>query len=91
MVAALFLSSGSILPFYIIAHDHARQAARAGLCRREEQQFWQGADLSGTHDPDISGRFRTSTGARRHRSYVTTENRSLANETINFAKTEAVE
>ena len=60
MVAAVFLSSGSILPFYLIAAmvtpDKPRELAVADL---EEQQFWQGVRTSPTRTArDIRGRFK---------------------------------
>ena len=83
MVAAVFLSSGSILPFYFIAGfvtpDKPRELAGAD---REEKQFWQGVRASPTRTArDIRGRFRDIDRRLADiESYVTTENRSLAHE-----------
>ena len=83
MVAAVFLSSGSILPFYFIAAfitpDKPRELAVAD---REEQQFWQGVRTSPTRTArDIRGRFKDIDRRLADiESYVTTENRSLARE-----------
>ena len=83
MVAALFLSSGGILPFYVIAAmvtpDKPRELAVAD---REEQEFWQGVRTSPARTArDISGRFQDIDRRLADiESYVTTENRSLANE-----------
>ena len=47
MVAAVFLSSGSILPFYFIASMVAPDRPRAFAgADREEQRFWQGVRAS---------------------------------------------
>jgi len=83
MVGALFLSSGSILPFYVIAAmitpDKPRELAFAD---REEQEFWQGVRTSPARTArDISGRFKDIDRRLADiESYVTTENRSLARE-----------
>ena len=83
MVAALFLSSGSILPFYVIAAmitpDKPRELAFAD---REEQEFWQGVRTSPARTArDIRGRFKDIDRRLADiESYVTTENRSLAAE-----------
>lgn len=83
MVAAVFLSGGSTLPFYVIAAmvtpDKPRELAVAD---REEQQFWQGVRASPARTArDISGRFRDLDRRLADiESYVTTENRSLARE-----------
>ena len=83
MVAGVFLSSGGVLPFYIIAAmitpDKPREFAVAD---REEQQFWQGVRTSPARTArDISGRFKDIDRRLADiESYVTTENRSLANE-----------
>jgi phage shock protein C len=83
MVATVFLSSGSILPFYLIAAmvtpDKPRELAVAD---REEQEFWQGVRTSPARTArDISGRFKDIDRRLADiESYVTTENRSLANE-----------
>jgi phage shock protein C len=83
MVAAVFLSSGSILPFYLIAAmvtpDKPRELAVAD---REEQQFWQGVRTSPAQTArDIGGRFKDIDRRLADiESYVTTQNRSLARE-----------
>ena len=83
MVAAFFLGGGSILPFYVIAAmitpDKPRELAVAD---REEQEFWQGVRTSPARTArDISGRFKDIDRRLADiESYVTTENRSLANE-----------
>jgi phage shock protein C len=83
MVATVFLSSGSILPFYFIAAmvtpDKPREFA---LADREEKQFWQGVRASPTRSArEIRGRFKDIDRRLADiESYVTTENRSLARE-----------
>ena len=83
MVAAVFLSSGSILPFYVIAAmmtpDKPRELAVAD---REEKQFWQGVRASPARTArDIRSRFKDIDRRLADiESYVTTENRSLARE-----------
>ncbi|MEO6256004.1 MAG: envelope stress response membrane protein PspC [Sphingomicrobium sp.] len=83
MVASVFLSSGSILPFYFIAAfmtpDKPRSLAGAD---HEETQFWQGVRASPTRSArDIRGRFKDIDRRLADiESYVTTENRSLARE-----------
>jgi phage shock protein C len=83
MVAAFFLSSGSILPVYFIAgfiaHDKPRELEMTDV---DEQQFWRQVRTSPTRTArDI--RLRLKDVDRRLadvESYVTTENRSLARE-----------
>ena len=83
MVAAVFLSSGSILPFYVIAAmvtpDKPRELAVADS---QDREFWQGVRASPTRTArDISGRFKDIDRRLADiESYVTTENRSLARE-----------
>ena len=83
MVAAVFLSSGSILPFYFIAAfmtpDKPRELAVADS---EERQFWQGVRASPARTArDIRSRFKDIDRRLADiESYVTTENRSLARE-----------
>ncbi len=83
MVATVFLSSGSILPFYFIAAfmtpDKPRELAVAD---REERQFWQGVRASPARSArDIRSRFKDIDRRLADiESYVTTENRSLARE-----------
>ena len=83
MVATVFLSSGSILPFYFIAAmitpDKPRELAIADA---EDRQFWQGVRASPTRTArDIRSRFKDIDRRLADiESYVTTENRSLARE-----------
>jgi phage shock protein C len=83
MVATVFLSSGSILPFYFIAAfmtpDKPRELATAD---REEKQFWQGVRASPARSArDIRSRFKDIDRRLADiESYVTTQNRSLAQE-----------
>jgi len=82
-LAAIFMSGGSILPFYIIAAIVTPTKPRQfELADREEQQFWRGVRASPTRTArDIRGRFRDIDRRLADiESYVTTENRSLANE-----------
>ena len=82
-VAAVFMSGGSILPFYFIAGfvtpDQPDSAARED---RQDQKFWQGVRASPTRAAsDIKSRFRDlDRRLADMESYVTTENRSLARE-----------
>ena len=83
MVAAFFLSSGSILPVYFIAGFIAPDKPRElEVSDAEEQQFWRQVRASPTRTArDI--RLRLKDIDRRLgdvESYVTTENRSLARE-----------
>jgi phage shock protein C len=83
MVAAIFLSSGSILPFYFIAAFITPDKPRSlVVADREEAQFWQGVRASPTRTArDIRGRFKDID--RRLAVFdgsATTENRSLARE-----------
>ena len=82
-IASVFMSGGGIVPFYFIAgwmtpikpreFDHGD---------REEAQFWQGVRASPTRTArDIRARFKDiDRRLADSDSYVTTENRSLANE-----------
>ena len=82
-LAAMFMSGGSILPFYFIAamvtptKPYAFQPVD-----REEKQFWQGVRASPTRAArDIRSRLRDIDRRLADiESYVTTENRSLAKE-----------
>lgn len=82
-LAAVFLSGGSVLPFYVIAAfiapDRPRELAYAD---REDQKFWQSVRASPTSSArDIKSRFRDIDRRLADiESYVTTENRSLAQE-----------
>ena len=83
MVAAFFLSSGSILPVYFIAGFIAPDKPRElEMTDVDEQQFWRQVRASPTRTArDI--RLRLKDVDRRLadvESYVTTENRSLARE-----------
>ena len=83
MVAAVFLSSGSILPFYVIAAVMTPDKPRSlAVADREETQFWQGVRASPARSArDIRSRFKELDRRLADiESYVTTENRSLANE-----------
>lgn len=83
MFLALWMSGGSILPVYFIAgwiaNDEPREIAPAN---RDERQFWQGVRASpGQSAREIRSKLRDIN--RRLADieyYVTTENRSLANE-----------
>jgi phage shock protein C len=82
-LAAMFMSGGSVLPFYFIAAfvtpDRPRELSYAD---REEQKFWQGVRASPTATArDIRSRFRDIDRRLADiESYVTTQNRSLAQE-----------
>lgn len=82
-LAAMFISGGSILPFYFIAGWVAPTRPRElEHDRREDRQFWQGVRASPTHAArDIRSRFKDIDRRLADiESYVTTENRSLARE-----------
>ena len=82
-LAAVFMSGGSVLPFYFIAAmvtpTKPRELELAGT---EEKQFWQGVRASPARTArDIRGRLREIDRRLADiESYVTTENRSLARE-----------
>jgi len=82
-VSAVFMSGGSILPLYFIAgflaDDQPRELA---VGDREDQRFWQGVRASPTRTArDIRGRLRDIDRRLADiESFVTTENRSLAQE-----------
>lgn len=82
-LAAVFLSGGSVLPFYFIAGWVAptkpRELQYDGM---EERQFWQGVRASPARAArDIRSRFKDIDRRLADiESYVTTENRSLARE-----------
>jgi phage shock protein C len=82
-LAAVFMSGGSVLPFYFIAGWVAptkpRELEYEG---REEQKFWQGVRASPARAArDIRSRFKDIDRRLADiESYVTTENRSLARE-----------
>ena len=82
-LAAIFMSGGSILPFYLIAGFVAPKKPRSLEIRdREETHFWQGVRASPAQATrDIRSRFRDIDRRLADiESYVTTENRSLARE-----------
>jgi phage shock protein C len=83
MIAALFLSSGSIIPIYFIAGWVAPTKPRElEYSDREQTRFWQGVRASPARSArDIRSRFRELDRRLADiESYVTTENRSLARE-----------
>ena len=83
MIAALFLSSGSIIPIYFIAGWVAPTKPRElEFADREEKQFWQGVRASPARSArDIRSRFRDLDRRLADiESYVTSENRTLARE-----------
>ena len=83
MVAALFLSSGSILPIYLIAGwITPPKPTEFDSYDPEERHFWQEVRASPNRAArDIRSRFRDMDRRLADiESYVTTQNRSLANE-----------
>jgi phage shock protein C len=82
-LAAMFMSGGGILPFYFIA-ALVTPTKPVSLERvdREEQQFWQGVRASPARATrDISSRMKDIDRRLADiESYVTTENRTLAQE-----------
>jgi phage shock protein C len=83
MIAALFLSSGSVMPIYFIAGWITPTKPRElDYHDREERQFWQGVRASPARTArDIRGRFRDLDRRLADiESYVTSENRTLASE-----------
>jgi phage shock protein C len=82
-LAAVFMSGGSVLPFYFIAAmvtpTKPRSLERSDV---EETHFWQGVRASPARAArDISSRFKDMDRRLADiESYVTTENRSLARE-----------
>ncbi|CAA9511253.1 MAG: Phage shock protein C [uncultured Sphingomonas sp.] len=82
-LATVFMSGGSVLPFYFIAGFVTPKKPHAlEMANREERQFWQGVRASPTRTAaDIRSRFRdVDRRLADIESYVTTENRSLARE-----------
>jgi phage shock protein C len=82
-LAAVFMSGGSVLPFYFIAGWVAPRKPRELDYRgAEDRQFWQGVRASPTRAArDIRSRFKDIDRRLADiESYVTTENRSLARE-----------
>jgi phage shock protein C len=83
MIAALFISSGSILPIYLIAGWITPvKPAEFENSDREQTQFWQGVRASPARSArEIRSRFKDIDRRLADiESYVTTENRSLARE-----------
>ena len=83
MIAALFLSSGSIIPIYFIAGWITPTKPRElDYYAPEDKQFWQGVRASPARTArDIRSRFRDLDRRLADiESYVTSENRSLARE-----------
>ena len=83
MIAAVFLSSGSILPVYFIAGIVApNKPHELETTDSEEKQFWQSVRTSPARTTrDIRSRFKDIDRRLADiESYVTTENRSLARE-----------
>jgi len=82
-LAAVFMSGGSVLPFYFIAGWVAPTKPRELDYRgTEDRQFWQGVRASPARAArDIRSRFKDIDRRMADiESYVTTENRSLARE-----------
>jgi phage shock protein C len=82
-LATVFMSGGSVLPFYFIAGFVTPKKPYAlEFADMEERQFWQGVRASPTRTAaDIRSRFRDLDRRLADiESYVTTENRSLARE-----------
>jgi phage shock protein C len=83
MLAALFLSSGSVIPIYFIAGWITPTKPRElDYVDREDRQFWQGVRASPARTArDIRSRFRDLDRRLADiESYVTSENRTLARE-----------
>jgi len=82
-LAAVFMSGGSVLPFYFIAGWVAPRKPRELDYRgSEDRQFWQGVRASPARAArDIRSRFKDIDRRLADiESYVTTENRTLARE-----------
>jgi phage shock protein C len=82
-LATVFMSGGSVLPFYFIAAMVTPVKPRAlERSDNEETQFWQGVRASPARAArDIRSRFKDIDRRLADiESYVTTENRSLARE-----------
>jgi phage shock protein C len=82
-VSAVFMSGGSILPLYFVAGFMADdKPGELAIENREEQKFWQGVRASPRRTArDIRSRLREIDRRLADiESYVTTENRSLAQE-----------
>jgi phage shock protein C len=82
-LASIFMSGGSVLPFYFIAAMVTPTKPREfESADAEEARFWQGVRASPARSArDIRSRFRDLDRRLADiESYVTTENRSLARE-----------
>lgn len=82
-LAAVFMSGGSVLPFYFIAAMVTPTKPRSlERSDSEDTQFWQGVRASPARAArDIRSRFKDMDRRLADiESYVTTENRSLARE-----------
>jgi phage shock protein C len=82
-IATVFMSGGSVLPFYFIAGFLTPKKPRElDFDDREDRRFWQGVRASPARTAkDIRSRFRDLDRRLADiESYVTTENRSLARE-----------
>jgi len=82
-LAAVFMSGGSVLPFYFIAGWVAPNKPRElEYDRSEDREFWQGVRASPARAArDIRSRLKdVDRRLADIESYVTTENRSLARE-----------
>jgi phage shock protein C len=82
-IATVFMSGGSVLPFYFIAGFVTPAKPRElDYADREERKFWQGVRASPTRTAkDIRSRLRDiDRRVADIESYVTTENRTLARE-----------
>ena len=82
-IATVFMSGGSVLPFYFIAGFVTPAKPRElDYENREDRQFWQGVRASPTRTAkDIRSRLRDiDRRIADIESYVTTENRTLARE-----------
>lgn len=82
-LAAVFMSGGSVLPFYFIAGWVApKKPLELDYRGTEDRQFWQGVRASPARAArDIRSRFKDIDRRLADiESYVTTENRSLARE-----------
>ena len=82
-LASIFMSGGSVLPFYFIAGFVTPTKPREfELADTEERRFWQGVRASPARTAkDIRSRLREIDRRLADiESYVTTENRSLARE-----------
>ena len=82
-LATVFMSGGSVLPFYVIAAMVTPNKPRElDYTSSEDKQFWQGVRASPARSArDIRSRFKDLDRRLADiESYVTTENRTLARE-----------